>query len=186
MVRAALAAVALAACSGPAKPATSAAPPTRPVASIADLAGTWHATDLDGWSYLLEIRGDSYHQLIIRTATDDCRQVGKLQAFEAVYGQPYNPVNFGGKPDADAGGFVMVLQLEQNECNPDYRGAQLVTFATDFTGKEVTLRTMAGWGGAQETRRYRFMPGPHIWDDQLTGAMPPLTRSGGQPDPSRR
>jgi hypothetical protein len=163
---AAVVVVASGACSGPAKPVAPPAAPTKPVTALADLAGTWHATDLDGWSYLLSIRGDAYNQMIVRGAGNECSQTGKLHAFEAMYGQPYNPATFGGKPGADAGAFVVVLQLETSECNPDFRGAQLVLFATDYTGDEVTLRTMAGWGGAQETRRYKLMPGPHIWDER--------------------
>jgi hypothetical protein len=142
------------ACGPRAKPAEPVAPVTRPVTAIADLHGSWEAADIDGWRYELDLDGDAFAQSILRTSGGACAQRGKVQSFEALYGQPYNPVNFGGKPESDAGAYAFVVQLEENECNRDYQGAQLVTLAVEFTGDAVTLRTMVGWGGPQETRRY--------------------------------
>ena len=155
---AAVVVVASGACSGPAKPVAPTLPPTKPVTALADLAGTWQATDLDGWTYEMKLDGETFAQTIGRTAGGPCAQRGKVQPFETAFGQPYNPVNFGGKPDADAGAFAFALLLEDNECSRDFQGMHLVTLATEFTGDAVTLRTMVGWGGPQETRRYTRVP----------------------------
>jgi hypothetical protein len=168
MVRTALAAtiviVAAATACGSKQNAKSPPPePDRPIAGIADLVGDWKATDTDGWTYQLAIAGDgAYSQTIDRGADQKtCVQKGKLQGFKEVWGQDYDPRNFGygggGYGGASYGGggtvLALVLTIEDNKCNPDYTGAQLITLASNFTGGSIVLRTGQP-GGAQETHQY--------------------------------
>jgi hypothetical protein len=162
-------AVALAGCSGPGKPAPVTPPVARPIAA-ADLQGAWRATDVDGWIYELSVRGETYLQTIRRTAGGPCVQKGTLIAYDKAYGSPYVAPNRGGDPGGGDGYggttygaprtvLAFVLTLEQNQCNADYTGAQLVVLAQDFDGERITLRSGVGSGGAEESHRYeRYLP----------------------------
>jgi len=174
MVRASLIVVVigLAACGGPPKK-PEIKPQPRPIA-VADLDGEWRSTDIDGWTYELAIHGPKYQQTINRTSGGPCVQQGTLQSYEALYGAPYVPphaeqeaavayggATYGGPAAAPHTLIALILTLEQNACNPDYAGAQLIVVASEFDGDRITLRTGAGYGGAEESHRYeRFVATP--------------------------
>jgi hypothetical protein len=157
----------------PTRAPVAAKPPAQPIAGPAVLEGEWRATDLDGWIYELSLHGEKYVQVIRRTTGGPCTQNGTLQSYETAYGQPYvpyDPTGMGGGGDGYGGAtygapkttLALVLTLQDNGCNPDYTGAQLVVLASDYAGDAITLRTGVGYGGAEESRRYERNEPPPV------------------------
>jgi hypothetical protein len=179
-MRRALAAVAvavLASACGPSAPPKPPVPdPPQPL-SAADVAGQWTATDADGWTYTLAITSTRYEQSIERGAPlGPCVQKGSLAPYESAYGAPYVP------PSGDRSGFAggggeyggagygggavtkiaFVLTLEENTCNPDFAGAQLVLIASDYHAASILLRANQGYAGSVEESHVYWRSGAEI------------------------
>jgi len=155
----------------PVKPAE---PVALPIAGLATLDGDWHATDVDGWGYDLTIKAGTFNQTIQRTtgSLGPCTQKGTLQDYQQAYGSPYvspeeQRAMYGGDPYAGQAAappagtrLALVMTYENNACNPDYQGGQMVMLASEYDGDRVTLRTASGWGGAEESHRYERVVAP--------------------------
>src|SRR4029079_753377 len=102
-----------------------------------------------------------------------CTQKGTLQDYQQAYGSPYvspeeQRAMYGGDPyagqaTAPAKGtlLALVMTYDDNACNSDYQGGQMVVLAFDYDGDRITIRTATGWGGAEESHRYeRVVPPP--------------------------
>lgn len=147
-------------------------PPAQPIAGLATLDGDWHATDVDGWGYDLTIKAGTFNQTIQRTTGGPCSQKGTLQDYQQAYGTPYvspeeQRAMYGGDPYAGQAAappegtrLALVLTYEDNACNRDYQGGQMVMLASEYDGDRVTLRTATGWGGAEESHRYERVVAP--------------------------
>jgi hypothetical protein len=160
----------VAACGGaPAVAVKPPPPPPQPISSLAVLEGNWRATDIDGWTYELVLRGGTFQQTIRRTTGGPCTQKGKLDTFEKLYGQPYvspeqqrwmyeqGGAAYGAaQPPGPPAGTVLalVLTLDENTCNPDYyQGTQLIVLVSDVHTRDFTMRLGVGFG-AEESHVY--------------------------------
>jgi hypothetical protein len=168
----AIVAIVTAAACGPKQPSSGkpVAPPDRPIGGLADLAGDWTATDEDGWTYRLTIGADgTYAQSIERTELGPCKQKGRFQSFKEAWGRDYDPAMFRGDYGGTSYGgtsyggggvhLALILTIEDNQCNPDFSGAQMMAMASHFTGDGVELR-VGIFGGAQETNAYKRVVAP--------------------------
>ncbi len=113
------------------------APAELPVATAADLAGTWVADDEMGRGYRMTIGKDNAFDLVIdRGKVGTCEQKGTLAPADAAK--------------------QFTLQYEKNECNRDYAGGAIQVKVTSFTGDALAI-VMVGYG-VEERHEYRRAP----------------------------
>jgi hypothetical protein len=112
-------------------------PPELPVATPADLAGTWVADDEMDRGYRMTIGKDNTFDLVIdRGKVGNCEQKGTLSPGAA-------PKEF-------------TLQYEKNECNRDYTGAGIQLKVASFTGDTLAV-VMVGYG-VEERHAFKRAP----------------------------